>query len=70
MMPRKRVRKTERGLSDINKYENAYEEVKRGTSLRRAAEIHEVNRMSLLRYLRKRDQAGDNQGTISMGYVC
>lgn len=44
-MPRKRVRKTERGLSDISKYQNAYEEVKRGTSLRRAAEIHEVNRM-------------------------
>lgn len=68
-MPRKRVRKTERGLSGISKYEDAYKEVKRGTSLRRAAEMYEVNRMSLLRYLRKRDKAGDNEGTISMGYV-
>ncbi|KAF2906025.1 hypothetical protein ILUMI_00150, partial [Ignelater luminosus] len=57
-MPRKRLRKTERGQCDITKYENAYKEVKRGTSLWRAAEIHEVNRMSLLRYIRIRDKAG------------
>ncbi|XP_065172178.1 uncharacterized protein, partial [Atheta coriaria] len=70
-MPRKRLRKTERARCDISKYEYAYDEVKRGTSLRRAAEIHEINRMSLLRYIRKRDEAGANQceGRISMGYV-
>ncbi|XP_065172445.1 uncharacterized protein [Atheta coriaria] len=56
-MPRKRLRKTERARCDISNYEYAYEEVKRGTSLRRAAEIHEVNRMTLLRYIRKRDEA-------------
>lgn len=56
-MPRKRLRKTERGRCDIVKYEDAYIEVKRGLSIRRAAEMHEVNRMSLLRYIRKRDGA-------------
>ncbi|CAD0194019.1 unnamed protein product [Chrysodeixis includens] len=52
-MPRKRLRKTERAQGDIKKYENAYEEVNRGTSLRRAAEMHDVNCMSLLRDIRK-----------------
>lgn len=47
-MPRNRLRKTERGNCDITKYESAYEEVKRGNSLRSAAEMYEVNRMSLL----------------------
>ncbi|KAK4887363.1 hypothetical protein RN001_003634 [Aquatica leii] len=68
-MPRKRLRKTERARSDISKYKHAYEEVKGGTSLRRAAEMHDVNRMSLLRYIRKRDEAGPNhdEDSISMG---
>lgn len=45
--------------------------MKRETSLRRAAEMYEVNRMSLLRYVRKRDGAGasNNEDNISMGYV-
>ncbi|KAF2894733.1 hypothetical protein ILUMI_11439 [Ignelater luminosus] len=70
-MPKKRLRKTEREQCDITKYENAYKEVKRGTSLRRVAEIHEVNRMSLLRYIRKRGKAGTghNEDNVSMGYV-
>ena len=60
-MPGNRVRKTERGQYDITKYKDAYTEVKRGTSLRKAADMHEVNRMSLLRYIRKRDGAGVDQ---------
>lgn len=45
--------------------------MKRGTSLRKAAEMHELNRMSLLRYIRKRDGAGagHNEDSVSMGYV-
>lgn len=70
-MPRKRLRKTERGRCDIIKYEDAYKQVKSGTSLRQAAEMHGVNRMSLLRYIRKRDGAiaDHNEGSVSMGYV-
>ncbi|CAF4872085.1 unnamed protein product [Pieris macdunnoughi] len=70
-MPRTRLRKTERARSDISKYKHAYEEVKRGTSLRRAAEMHNINRMSLLRYIRKRDEMGANhdEDSIHMGYV-
>ena len=56
-MPRKRVRKTERGQCDIKKYKDAYTEVKRGTSLRKAADMHEVNCMSLLRYMPRRMSA-------------
>ncbi|CAH4034404.1 unnamed protein product [Pieris brassicae] len=70
-MPRIRLRKTERARSDISKYKHAYEEVKRGTSLRRAAEMHNINRMSLLRYILKRDEMGANhdEDSISMEYV-
>ncbi|KAJ8718478.1 hypothetical protein PYW08_016055 [Mythimna loreyi] len=70
-MPRKRLRKTERAQANISQYEDAYEEVKRGTSVRRAAELHPINRMSLLRYLRKRDEASTVHvgSQISMGYA-
>ncbi|CAF4822893.1 unnamed protein product [Pieris macdunnoughi] len=70
-MLRTRLRKTERARSNISKYKHAYEEVKRGTSLRRAAEMHNINRMSLLRYIRKRDEMGANhdEDSIHMGYV-
>ncbi|KAJ8727166.1 hypothetical protein PYW08_015563 [Mythimna loreyi] len=57
-MPRKCLRKTERAQTNISQYEDAYEEVKRGTSVRSAVELHQINCMSLLRYLRKRDEAG------------
>ncbi|KAJ8706606.1 hypothetical protein PYW07_012684 [Mythimna separata] len=71
-MPRIRKRKTTRAQCSLNQYEDAYKETKRGTSLRQAAEMHDVNRMSLLRYVRKRDNAstGDNaNNSIGMGYV-
>ena len=45
-MSRKRERKTETRYNDIRR--DAYEEVKRGTSKRRAVEMHEINRMTLL----------------------
>ncbi|KAL0812034.1 hypothetical protein ABMA28_009428 [Loxostege sticticalis] len=61
-MPRKRVRKTERGQCDLWRYEKGYEKVK------------QVNRMSLLRYIRKRDEgSSENKETsttgVSMGYI-
>lgn len=72
-MPRKRIRKTSRGESDILSYNNAYDEVKLGASLRQAAEKYGVNYVSLLRYKRKMEAANeDDQGqveNVSMGYV-
>ncbi|GBP39366.1 hypothetical protein EVAR_24348_1 [Eumeta japonica] len=65
-MPRKRVRKTRQSQSELSNYAAAHEDVKQGTSL------HGVNRMSLLRYLRKRDKANEDEGTgstITMGYA-
>lgn len=68
-MPRKRLRKTERGRCDLKNYEDAYDEVKRlGSSLQAAAELHGVNRISLFRYIRKRDGAC-NKDSVRMGYV-
>ncbi|GBP59822.1 hypothetical protein EVAR_30091_1 [Eumeta japonica] len=58
--------------SDLSNYVAAYEDVKQGTSLRVASERHEVNRMSLLRYLRKRDKADEDEGTgstVIMGHI-
>lgn len=72
-MPRKRVRKTSRGESDILWYKNAYDEVKLGTSLRKAAEKYGINYVSLLRYKRKRDAVNEDDyeqaENVSMGYV-
>lgn len=72
-MPRKRIRKTLRGESDITLYKNAYDEIKLGISLRRAAEKYGVNYVSLLRYKRKIDAANDDDHeqvqNVSMGYV-
>lgn len=42
------------------------DEVRRGTSLRRAAEMHNINRMSLLRYIRKHDEVGANHDVNSI----
>ncbi|XP_041968550.1 jerky protein homolog-like [Aricia agestis] len=65
-MPRVRVRKTSRGEINLSSYSNAYEEVKAGDSLRKAADKHGINHCSLLRYIRKRDVSGkDDEG---MGY--
>ncbi|XP_011136537.2 uncharacterized protein LOC105181464 [Harpegnathos saltator] len=66
-MPRVRARKTSRGQVDLSRYKDAYEEVKAGDSLRKAAEKHGVNHCSLLRYIRKRDASG-NEENQDMGY--
>lgn len=70
-MPRQRVRKTTRGQSDLSLYKDAYDEVKTGKSLRKAAEKYGVNYVSLLRYVRKRDEANrkHEQDNVHMGYV-
>ncbi|GBP82597.1 hypothetical protein EVAR_69820_1 [Eumeta japonica] len=64
--------KTRRSQSDLSNCAAAYEDVKRGTSLRVASERHGVNRISLLRYSRKRDKANKDEGTgstITMGHA-
>lgn len=72
-MPRKRIRKTSRGESDILLYKNAYDDVKLGASLRQAAEKFGINYVSLLRYKRKREGVNEDDReqveTVSMGYV-
>nr|CAH7729490.1 unnamed protein product [Callosobruchus chinensis] len=71
-MPRKRIRKTSRGEHDISLYSNAYDEVKLGVSLRKAAKKYGINYVSLLRYKQKRNAIDDDnhgQVDITMGYV-
>ncbi|XP_066585533.1 uncharacterized protein [Prorops nasuta] len=68
-MPRQRVRKTTRGQNDISYFQDAYDAVKKGTSLRKAAEYFQINYVSLLRYIRKRDAANEIDGSdVRMGY--
>lgn len=65
-MPRVRVRKTSRGQVDLSRYKDAYEEVKAGNSLRKAAEKHALDHCSLFRYIRKRDACDEENQ--NMGY--
>ncbi|XP_028172047.1 uncharacterized protein LOC114361250 [Ostrinia furnacalis] len=65
-MPRVRVKKTSRGETDLSSYSTAYEEVKAGDSLRKAAQKYSINHCSLLRYIRKRDASGNEDE--GMGY--
>lgn len=68
-MPRVRVRKTSRGHTSLSNYSDAYEEVKAGYSLRKAAEKHGLNHCSLLRYIKKRDASGEEENQdVDMGY--
>lgn len=70
-MPRNRVRKTDRGLTDISQYKQAYEEVLNGKSARAAAKDFGLCHVSLLRYKRKReehDADSDSHSTVVMGY--
>ncbi|GBP56897.1 hypothetical protein EVAR_41646_1 [Eumeta japonica] len=53
-MPRISVKKTSRAQSDLSRYKDAYEEVKAGNSLRKAADNQRINHCPLLRYLRNR----------------
>lgn len=66
-MPRVRVRKTSRGQVNLSRYKDAFEDVRAGDSLRKAADKHGVNHCSLLRYIRKRDASKDEENQ-DMGY--
>lgn len=70
-MPRKRQRTTEKGLKDVFLYEQAYEEIKSGKSLRTAAKMFELCYVSLMRYRKKREAADSAKGpttAVTMGY--
>lgn len=66
-MPRVRARTTQRGLVDKQVYERAFFDVRRGESLRRAAEVHGVCHVTLFRYCKRRAEAGERQ-TRAPGY--
>lgn len=52
-MPRNRPRKTDRGTKDLLLYEQAYEEILKGRSVRASAEMFDLCHVSLLRYQKK-----------------
>lgn len=66
-MPRNRKRTTERGTKDLFLYEQAYEEILRGRSVRAAAKMFNLCHVSLTRYKTKRLSAPEGQ-TVRMGY--
>lgn len=70
-MSKNRLKKTKKGKYGITKHESAYEEMERGNSSRSFAELHGVNRMSSLQYIRKYDGASTdyNENRGSLRYV-
>ncbi|XP_043468651.1 uncharacterized protein LOC122502578 [Leptopilina heterotoma] len=66
-----RLRKTVRGEHNLFKYENAYEDLEKGLSLRIAAKRHGLCHMSLSRYKQKRKKASEENSTAvsTMGYA-
>ncbi|KAL0858974.1 hypothetical protein ABMA27_010833 [Loxostege sticticalis] len=66
-MPRTRIRKTERASKDVFLYEQAYEEILAGKSIRSAAEMFGLCHVSLIRYKNKRENSEDGVA-VSMGY--
>lgn len=72
-MPRVRVRKTERGLRPISMYEEAYKEItEKKVSIRSAAAKFNLHYVSLSRFVKKKNQAIEQQSLIppTMGYRC
>lgn len=69
-MPRKRKHVTERTSTSMFAYQQAYEEVISGKSLRKAAEMFNLDHVSLGRYKKKREDAPENTPieAITMGY--
>ncbi|KAK9695943.1 CENP-B N-terminal DNA-binding domain [Popillia japonica] len=60
-MPRTRKRTTTRAEKDVGVYEQAYEDVTTGLlSLRAAAKKYDLCHVSLSRYKKKREEAGEN----------
>lgn len=67
-MVRNYTRKTDRGKISLETFEKAYEVVKAGTmSLREAAIAFEIDKMTLFRFIKKKDQS-DGQN-VSIGYA-
>ncbi|XP_063391330.1 uncharacterized protein LOC134676874 [Cydia fagiglandana] len=68
-MPRKRKHLTERTSKSLFAYQQAYEEVISGKSLRKAAQMFDLDHVSLARYKKKREAASDIPiEDIKMGY--
>lgn len=65
-MPRKRDKKTSRGSKDLLLYEQAYEEIIKGRSIRASAKMFDLCHISLLRYRNKKIGAPDSRP--NMGY--
>lgn len=67
-MVRNYKRKTDRGKIPNENFVRAYEAVKNRTmSLREAGIAFEIDKMTLFRFIRKKDEAGDQK--VSMGYA-
>lgn len=64
-------KKTSRGESNISDYRNAYEEIKKGKSIRAAETQFGLCHVSLMRYKRKREVASSdtNGESVRMGYI-
>lgn len=65
-MPRRRAKLTDRGSKDLLLYEQAFQEIQNGRSIRAAAEMFNLCHVSLIRYKRKKETNPD--GDIRMGY--
>lgn len=68
-MPRNRPKKTNRGECDLRQYEEAYEDLRGGTSLRQATEKHHVSTTSLHRYKQKKEVSNKEGSVCKMGYM-
>lgn len=69
-MPRRRKHVTERTSKNLFAYQQAYEELLAGRSLRQAAVMFDLDHVSLSRYKKKRESAPGNTSVdnITMGY--
>lgn len=67
-MPRTREKRTNRGEKDISIYNDAYNEVEKGTSIRAAANKFNLCHVSLTRYIQKRKVCGVEACSVTMGY--
>lgn len=66
-MPKKREKTTDRGTKDLFLYEQAYEEIWNGKSLRKSAEMFQLCHVSLMKYKRQKENAEANE-IVTMGY--
>lgn len=67
-MVRNYQRKTERGKTPLQTFERAYESVKtKEMTLREAATFYEIDKMTLHRFIRRKDQS--NEPIVKVGYA-